>query len=86
VSGSLTVTVAPATAISAAHVHSGDRGVGGGVLIPLTNAGSVWSVPANTTLTQAQKDLFIAGNLYYNVHTTANGGGEIRGQIDLIAP
>jgi hypothetical protein len=23
----------------------------------------------------------MCGNLYFNVHTTANGGGEIRGQI-----
>lgn len=91
VSGSLTITVAPATAIGAAHVHSGDRGVAGSVLIPLTDSGGgVWSVAANATpLTQAQKDLFIAGNLYFNVHTAAVGGfpnGEIRGQIDLIAP
>jgi hypothetical protein len=91
VTGSLTVTVAPATAISAAHVHNGDRGIGGPVLIPLTDSGNgVWSVPANATpLTQAERGLFIAGNLYYNVHTAAVGGfpsGEIRGQLDLIAP
>lgn len=91
VSGALTITVSPATTIGAAHVHSGARGVNGDVLIPLTNSGGgVWSVPANTTpLTQAQKELFIAGNLYFNVHTATVGGfpgGEIRGQIDLIAP
>jgi hypothetical protein len=51
----------------------------------------VWSVP--TTLTQVQRDAiiagFLAGNLYFNVHTAAVGGfpdGEIRGQIDRDVP
>jgi hypothetical protein len=88
VSGSLTVTVAPATAIGQAHVHTGDRGVNGGIMIPLTDSGGgVWSVPADAApLTLEQRGLFIRGDLYFNVHTVANGGGEIRGQIDLIAP
>jgi hypothetical protein len=40
-------------------------------------------VPPNSTLTQAQFDALLAGELYFNVHTAANPGGEIRGQIDV---
>lgn len=85
-SGSLTITVAPATAVNAAHVH--DVAAGNAVIIPLTDSGGgVWSVPATATpLTAAQIASFIGGNLYFNVHTATNPGGEIRGNIKLIAP
>jgi hypothetical protein len=84
-SGSLTITVAPATTVNAAHVH--DAAAANGIAITLTNSGGgIWSVPAGTVLTTAQISSFIAGNLYFNVHTTANAGGEIRGNIKLIAP
>jgi hypothetical protein len=36
-----------------------------------------------TTLTNAQITDMIEGNVYLNVHTAANTGGEIRGQMDL---
>lgn len=86
-SGSLTITAAPATAITQAHIHSGDRGANGGIVVGLVDSGGgVWSVPAGTVFTAAQRDLFIAGSLYFNVHTTGNAAGEIRGQLDLIAP
>ena len=42
---------------------------------------NVWSVPNGTTLTQAQYDAYQAGQLYVNVHSDANKGGEIRAQI-----
>jgi hypothetical protein len=32
-------------------------------------------------LTQAQQDDLLAGKWYFNVHTAANPGGEIRGQL-----
>ena len=37
---------------------------------------------ASTTGFRAQLTAFRAGTLYYNVHTAANPGGEIRGQIE----
>jgi len=35
------------------------------------------------TLTQAQEADLMAGKWYWNVHTAANGGGEIRGQVNV---
>jgi len=67
-----------------AHIHLGAAGVAGGVIVPLTEtpAGSgVWVVPAGQLLTADQVASFNAGDLYFNVHSSANPGGEIRGQI-----
>lgn len=45
------------------------------------NAGATWP-SAGATITGVQlKDLMDQGMTYVNIHTTANGGGEIRGQI-----
>jgi hypothetical protein len=52
------------------------------VIIPLTKSGDgTWSVPAGAKLTDAQYAAFKAGDLYVNVHSAANKGGEIRGQL-----
>jgi len=65
-----------------AHIHQGAVGVPGGVIIPLTLIGTDTAVvPAGTTLSDAQYTAFLAGDLYFNVHTAANPNGEIRGQI-----
>jgi hypothetical protein len=67
-----------------AHIHDGDIGVAGPVVVPLTQtpAGSgIWVVPAGTTLTDAQIVRLRAGGYYVNVHTTLNPEGEIRGQL-----
>jgi len=79
VSGSITTTGVAATA---AHIHSGEPGKNGPVIIPLVKtADNVWSVPAGAKLTDAQHESYRAGNLYVNVHSAANKGGEIRGQL-----
>ena len=79
ISGSI---VLDGIAATAAHIHLGDTGVNGAVIVPLTQTvPGTWSVPAGTTLTESQAAAFAAGGLYYNAHTTANPGGEIRGQI-----
>ena len=44
-------------------------------------ADGAWAVPPGAKLTDAQHDAFKAGNLYVNVHSEANKGGEIRGQL-----
>lgn len=78
-SGGITLTGMTATM---AHIHLGAAGANGPVIITLTNAGGgVWNVPANTTLTADQMKAFKQGNLYFNAHSTAFPGGEIRGQI-----
>lgn len=69
---------------TAAHIHEAPAGVNGDLIVPLTEtpAGSgVWVVPAGQVLTAGQAASFNAGDLYYNVHSAANPGGEIRGQI-----
>ena len=79
VSGSVTSTGVVAIA---AHIHNGAAGKNGPVIIPLTRTGdNVWSVPAGAKLTDAQYESYKAGDLYVNVHSAANKGGEVRGQI-----
>ena len=65
-----------------AHIHEAAAGKNGPVIVPLTQSeDGVWSVPAGAKLTDAQYESFKAGNLYVNVHSAANKGGEIRGQL-----
>jgi hypothetical protein len=65
-----------------AHIHEGAPGSNGGVAIPLEKkSDNEWAVPAGATLTDAQFKSYKAGNLYVNVHSDANKGGEIRGQL-----
>jgi hypothetical protein len=64
-----------------AHIHRGAKGVNGPVIVPLEKKGDTYSVPAGRKLTPAQMNDLKAGNLYVNVHTAKNKGGEVRGQI-----
>jgi hypothetical protein len=67
-----------------AHIHVGEAGVNGGVVLALTDTGDgVFTVPADTLLDMTQMDLMQAAGLYTNFHTTTNPSGEIRGQITL---
>ncbi len=79
VSGSVTVAgLAP----FAAHIHVGARGVNGPITVGLVKTDvNVWSVPAGAMITEPQYLAFRDGGLYVNVHTPANKGGEIRGQL-----
>ena len=66
-----------------AHIHVAAAGKNGPVAIPLTKGadGATWSVPTGTKLTADQLKSYKAGELYVNVHSEANKGGEIRAQL-----
>jgi hypothetical protein len=67
---------------TAAHIHQGAVGQNGPVIVTLVQtATNVWGVPVGTALTDAQYQAYLAGQLYVNVHTDANKGGEIRAQL-----
>jgi hypothetical protein len=79
VSGSVTVTGMTPTA---AHIHEAAPGKNGGVIVPLAKEGeNTFKVPAGTKLSDAQYAAYQAGNLYVNVHSKANPGGEVRAQL-----
>jgi len=79
VSGSVTTQGLVGTA---AHIHVGAPGKKGPPAITLEKAGDgVWKVPAGSTFTDEQYASYQAGNLYINVHSADNKGGEIRGQL-----
>jgi CHRD domain len=68
----------PATA---AHFHGpAEPGKNAGVAVAIPNAASS-PVEGSATLTDAQAADLLAGKLYVNIHTAANPGGEIRGQV-----
>lgn len=79
VSGSVKTTGVKGTM---AHIHRGAAGKNGPVLIPLT-AGSEgeWLVPAGAKLDAEGMKAYQAGELYINVHSEANKGGELRVQL-----
>lgn len=66
--------------ITAAHLHNGAAGVNGGVIFPLTGSGGVYC-GVSPRLTAAQVASLLADGTYFNIHTGANPGGEIRGQV-----
>ena len=78
--------------IIAAHIHSGAPGVAGGVVRDITaafggtnSATGAWLPTDASPLSAARIADLMAGNLYVNVHTSANPGGEMRGQLRLSA-
>lgn len=81
VSGGVTVTGINATV---AHIHNGIAGTDGPVIVDFVQSGTDpnrWDVETGGALTADQVNALLAGQLYVNVHSAANPGGEIRGQI-----
>jgi hypothetical protein len=65
---------------AAAHIHGpAEPGANAPPVVPFANAAS--PITGTATLTDAQAADLAAGKWYVNVHTAANRGGEIRGQI-----
>jgi hypothetical protein len=68
----------PATA---AHFHGpAEVGKNAGVAVAIPNAAAS-PVKGEATLTDAQAADLLGGKYYINIHTAANPGGEIRGQV-----
>lgn len=77
----VTIDASMVEGASAAHVHAGTIGMNGGVAYPLVASGEgTYSLMA-TDLTQGGLNDLLDGQWYLNVHTPANPGGEVRGQI-----
>ena len=92
--GTATVTLDPATKAvtynvtysgltgpaAAAHIHCGAAaGANAGVAVAFKSAAS--PITGSATMTDAQIADLEAGKCYVNVHTAANKGGELRGQL-----
>lgn len=73
--------------ITAAHFHMGATGVNGPPVRTITDdfsgqtASGVWTATDDEPLTQEMMAALFQGGLYLNIHTDANPGGEIRGQV-----
>ncbi len=74
--------------ITAAHFHRQEIGVNGGVVKNIDfnggkTAAGVWGWEDSQPLTPELTNDLLTGKIYVNVHTSANPGGEIRGQVLL---
>lgn len=71
---------------SEVHLHEGSVNEVGGLIVSLVPAvagsgNSVFNVPANFILTQQQQELYVAGDVYVDVHA---GEIQLRGQLSTL--
>ena len=67
--------------VAAAHFHGpAAAGANAGVAIPVKEM-TASPLKGEATLTDEQATQLAGGMMYFNVHTAANKGGEIRGQV-----
>ncbi len=67
-----------------AHIHTGHIGSNGDVLVGLVQSAddlSTWVTPEDTQIDEVTFAVLASGGHYVNVHSPANPGGELRGQI-----
>jgi len=83
--GSFSGLSGPATA---AHIHGpAEAGKNAGVIVPLSQQGTPFTSPFKGSATLADDKAaalsaaLSSGQAYVNVHTAANPGGEVRGQL-----
>lgn len=69
--------------VKAGHFH-GPAAIGANAGVALPFAGAMESpITGTAVLTPSQSADLLAGKWYVNLHTAANPGGEIRGQVEL---
>jgi CHRD domain len=67
---------------TASHIHMGAAGTNGPVIVPFAKTGdNAFAAAPDAKLTEEQYAAYKAGNLYVNVHSAKNAGGEIRAQL-----
>jgi hypothetical protein len=83
--GTFSGLTGPATA---AHIHGpAEAGKNAGVIVPLSQQGTPFTSPfkGSATLDDAKatalSSALTSGQAYVNIHTAANPGGELRGQL-----
>lgn len=90
----LTVTIAvnglSTSQLAASHIHLGAAGTSGAVIVDLgtagwTNTASGMTLTTTVSVPDANELDLTRGNTYFNLHTAAFPGGEIRGQIRVTA-
>jgi CHRD domain len=79
------------TVVNIAHIHTGAAGVNGGIVVNttinpgevvLTNGGGTFTrVAISLTNDLASQILANPAGFYFNIHTAANPGGVMRGQL-----
>lgn len=68
-------------AATAAHFHGpADPGENAGPVVPISG-GFDSPISGEATLTEDQAADLMAGKWYFNIHTAAHAGGELRGQV-----
>ncbi|MEC9262827.1 MAG: CHRD domain-containing protein, partial [Pseudomonadota bacterium] len=80
----LTVVTEGVDDATAAHIHTGRVGMNGDVLVALEQSADdmgKWVTPDDLAIDAATFEVLASGGHYVNVHTPANGSGELRGQI-----
>jgi len=73
------------SAFTGVHIHEGSPGTNGPVLIGLTESYDNGRVTAEFDVDKALLARLVNGELYFNLHTENNPGGELRGNLALEA-